>query len=183
MNTVNYLAFIFQTWDQDRKQPSVEEKGADWGFHIISVKCFYLTAVTVLDKRMSAQVFVVYYEIIFQTRALKLNQRCIVKWLKVAGLATITHRDSEGQCKEQCPVLALSVFYTSGRQTGDIPGCLLDMWSNLKPHKVCEFKQSFCLNYRCVQTFWGCKTVFLIHLTIRKHDLVISLKRPFSLLV
>ncbi len=76
--------------------------GHGGGFHVISVKCSYLTAVTVLDKLVSARVFVVYYEITFQTRAFKLDQSYIVDWLKAAGLASITHRDSEGQCKEQC---------------------------------------------------------------------------------
>lgn len=59
--------------------------GHGGGFHIISVKCFYLTAVTVLDKLMSAPVSVVYYEIIFQTRVFKLDQSYIIEWLKVAG--------------------------------------------------------------------------------------------------
>lgn len=49
--------------------------GHEGGFHIISVKCFYLTAVTVLDKPMSAEICVVYYEVIFQTHAFKLDQK------------------------------------------------------------------------------------------------------------
>lgn len=49
-------------------------------FHIISVKCFYLTAVTELDKLMSAPVFVVYYEISVQTKLVffRLDQSYIV---------------------------------------------------------------------------------------------------------
>lgn len=104
------------------------QQGRGGGFHIISVKCFYLTAVTVSDKLMSAPVFELYYEIIFQTRALKLDQSYIAGWLKVAGLASITRRDSEGQCKEQCLALALSVLShvwqagqrRTGLQTGSV---------------------------------------------------------------
>lgn len=86
--------------------------GHGGGFHVISVKCFYLTAVTVLDKLMSALDFVVYYEINFQTKLVffRLDQSYIAEWVKVAGLASITHGDSEGQCKEQCLVLLLSVL-------------------------------------------------------------------------
>ena len=97
-------------------------QGHGGGFHIISVKCFYLTAVRVSDKLMSAPVFELYYEIIFQTRPLKLDQSYIVGWLKVAGLASITRRDSEGQCKEQCLALALSVLshvWQAGHRAAD----------------------------------------------------------------
>lgn len=82
------------------------------GFHIISVKCFYLTAVTGLDKLMSVEVFVVYYEITLQTRVPPAwpEPLYIIEWLKVAGRAFITHGHSEGQCKEHRLVLALSVF-------------------------------------------------------------------------
>lgn len=103
--------------------------GHGGGFHIISVKCFYLTAVTVLDQLMSAQVFVVYDEIICQIHVFKLDQSYIVDWLKVAGLGSITHRDSEGQCKEQCLALALSVFshvcQADERHTGLLIGCMI----------------------------------------------------------
>lgn len=104
MNTVNYLALIYQTkWDQHENHVcrGMRRRLGHWGgFHVISVKCFYLTAVTVLDKLyVCSGVFVVRCEIIFQTHAFSVDQSYIVDWLKIAG--SVTHRDSEGQCKEQ----------------------------------------------------------------------------------
>lgn len=104
MNTVNYLALIYQTkWDQHENHVcrGMRRRLGHWGgFHVISVKCFYLTAVTVLDKLyVCSGVFVVRCGIIFQTHAFSVDQSYIVDWLKIAG--SVTHRDSEGQCKEQ----------------------------------------------------------------------------------
>lgn len=54
MNTVNYLALIYQTkWDQHENHVcrGIRRRLGHWGgFHVISVKCLYLTAVTVLGK-------------------------------------------------------------------------------------------------------------------------------------
>lgn len=163
MCTINYLAFISQTkwvdlrvWGQENTVcwRIRRRLGHGWGFHIISVKCFYLTAVTVLDKLMSAEVFVVYYEIILQTRALELDQSYIFECLKVAGRASITHRHSEGQCKEHSLVLALSVFnhvwQAAERLTGLLIGYVVYYTYSLvrKPHKASVYliKPSFCLD-------------------------------------
>lgn len=162
-------------------------QGHGGGFHIISVKCFYLTAVTVSDKLMSAPVFELYYEIIFQTRSLKLDQSYIVGWLKVAGLASITRRDSEGQCKEQCLALALSVlshvWQAGQRRTGLQAGSEVQQSvfrsENLSGCWVITdvITQEFCLR--------GCKIVSLINLMTTNLDFIyfFFFKRPFLLLV
>lgn len=56
---------------------------------------------------MSAQIFVVYYEIISQMCSFNLDQSCIVEWLKVAGRATIT---DTAKVNVKSNAVGLSVF-------------------------------------------------------------------------
>ena len=97
------------------------------GFHIISVKCFYLTAVTLLDKLASAQVFEVNYKINFRTRVVfsRLTKAILLSdWRLQAGRPrpNYTHGDSEGQCKEQRRVLVLSVLNHVWQSSGEMQG-------------------------------------------------------------